>query len=285
MFNFILYKIAAFIVQALPQNKAYRLGELLADLHLFFSAKDRRALINNLKIILPGGADVNNKAREVSRNFARYLADFLRFPLINQNYIRENIKLENLHFIDESLTKGKGVILVSAHIGSWELGGIALGLLGYDVAGVVLTHKHKLVDNFFRRQREIKGLKAIRLAEAPRKCLEYLRGNKIVILMVDRDFTQNGLILDFLGKKAMLPRGAAVFSLKTGAPIIPTFITRNVDNTFTLHFDRPIEPGAIGDKQSDVESLMKKYLPFIEANIKKFPEQWLMFREFYINNK
>lgn len=269
-------------MQRLPLTASYRLAEFLADLHLFFSPRDMRALINNLNIISPQEKDIPNLAREVSRNFGRYLVDFLRFPLIDQRYIKKNVKIENLTYIDESLKNGKGAIIVSAHLGSWELGWLVLACLGYDVAGVVLTHKQKLVDNFFNRQRKNKGMHPIPLSNAASGCMEYLRNNKIIILLVDRDFTQNGLVADFLNKKALFPKGAAVFSLKSGAPIIPGVIVRNNDNTFTLHFDKPIEPVCTKDKDFDVESLMKKYLLVIEDYVRGFPTQWLVFREFWV---
>ncbi len=282
MFNFILYKIAAFIAQVLPERLSYRLAEFVADLHLFFSPKDKTALINNLTIILPEADHLPELAKEVSRNFGRYLVDFFRLPLIGTAYIKKNIKLENFNYIDEALKKGKGAIVVSGHLGSWELGGVVLASVGYEVSAVVLSHRHKLVNNFFIRQREDKGFHAIELKDAPRKCLEYLRHNKIIILLVDRNFTQSGLVTDFLNKKALLPKGAAVFSLKTGAPIIPGFIIRNDDNTFTIHFDRYIEPVLTPDRDAEIDSLTKKAAYFIENYIRRFPTQWLMFKEFWI---
>ncbi|MDP2938844.1 MAG: lysophospholipid acyltransferase family protein [Candidatus Omnitrophota bacterium] len=282
MFNFLLYKLGAILAQSLSRDMAYRLAEFFTDLHLFFSPRDRRALINNLNIILPEAKNFSILAREVSRNFGRYLVDFFRFPLVNEQFIRENIRCENLKFIDESLKKGKGVIIVSGHLGSWELGAVTLAQLGYDVAAVVLTHKQRLVNNFFNQQRKSKGLHIIELSNAARQCLEYLRQNKIIILLVDRDFTQNGLICDFLTKKALLPKGAAIFSLKTGASIIPGLLIRNEDNTFCLHFDNSIEPVYTDNRDYDIEFLMKKYLSIIEGYIKKSPTQWLMFREFWI---
>ncbi len=285
MLNFLLYKIGAFIAQIFPRRISYRLAEFFADLHLFFSAKDKTALINNLSIILPEDNHLPELAREVSRNFGRYLVDFFRFPLVDKRFINENIKLENLNYIDESLKKGKGAIIVSGHLGSWELGSVALAFNGYKVAEVVLPHKKKLVDDFFNRQREEKGIEVIPLNAAPRKCLEYLKENKIIVLLVDRDYTQNGLVVDFLNKKALLPKGAAVFSLKTGAPIIPGFIWRNNDHTFTLHFDRPLEPAYTKEHNFDVEFLMRGCLSVLERYIKQFPTQWLMFREFWVKQK
>lgn len=285
MFNFIIYKIAAFVVQVLPQHLSYRLAEFLADLHLFFYPQDKRALINNLKIISPKAKDFPRLAREVSRNFGKYLTDFFRLPFVDKKFINKNVKLENLNYIDESLKKGKGVIIVSAHVGSWELGAVVLASLGYEVAAVVLKHKQKLVDDFFNQQRKNKGFLPIPLAEAARKCLEHLKQNKIIILLVDRNFTDNGLVMDFLNRKAMLPKGAAIFSLKTGAEIIPGLLLRNNDHTFTLHFDSAITPLYTQDRDFDTKSLMQRYILVIESYIRRSPEQWLMFREFWLNEK
>ena len=103
--------------------------------------------------------------------------------------------------------------------------------------------------------------------------------------MADRDFGQNGVVLPFLGKQALIQKGAAIFSLKTGAPIIPTFMIRKQEGSFHLMVEEPIYPdkkfhGEIPEEEIVV--LIKKYLKVIEDKIYQYPTQWLMFRRYWV---
>jgi len=111
-----------------------------------------------------------------------------------------------------------------------------------------------------------------------------LRENKLVALVADRDFGLSGLELNFLNRRAMIPKGAAVFAAKTGAGIVPTFLIRNRDDRFTMIFEEPIfAPSEDGGKSEEerVLSIMERYTRVIERKIREYPTQWLMFREFW----
>jgi len=217
------------------------------------------------------------------RNFAKYLVDFFRFEKIDIEYIKNNIHIENRHYFEEALSKGKGVIVVSAHLGNWELGGIVIALLGYPFWAVALPHKDRRVNNFFNFQRERKGMRVIPLGKAVRACLNLLKNNKMVALAGDRDFTQKGIILDFFGKPTFLPEGPAAFALKTGAIIVPTFMLRNKDDTFTLTIHKPIEATPTEDKDNDLRELIMRYKIIFEDYIRRLPDQWYMFRRFWVS--
>ena len=284
MFNYILYRIGQFVALRLPLKAAYGIARVVSDLHYLFAAGDRKATMENLKAIFPELSDTERRRirKELFRNFAKYLVDFFRFEKIDKEFIKKNIRVENIHYYDEALKKGKGIVVLTAHIGNWELGGVVIALLGYDFWAVVLPHKDKRVDNFFNHQRESKGVHVIPLNKAVRESLRCLRENKLVALAGDRDFTQAGVAIDFFGRQTLFPEGPAVFALKTGAPIVPGFMVRNKDDSFTLRMEAPIEINHSGDKEAQKKELMNKYKAIIEERIRKYPEQWYMFRRFGI---
>lgn len=284
MFNYILYRIGQFITLFLPLKIAYKFAVLISDLHYLFAYKDRLAVKENLKAIFPDKPDKEIRAIRIrmSRNFAKYLVDFFRFPNLDKEYIKKYVKIENIHYLEEALAKGKGVIALTAHLGNWELGGVVIAILGYPFWAVALPHKNKKVDNFFNRQRESKGVKVIPLGKAVRSCLNLLRENKIIALVGDRDFSAKGVIIDFFAKSTFFPEGPAAFSLKTGAPIVPGFMIRNEDDTFSLKFEKEVEFIPKNNNDSDQVALIKSYKNIIEDYIRKYPDQWYMFRRFWI---
>lgn len=284
MLNYILYRIGEFLTLALPLSMSYLLARVLSTLQYLFSKQDRIAVRGNLKAIFPAIDESRLKqyTKSVFINFGLYLADFFKFKRLDPGYIKKNVIIEGREYIDTALSQGRGLIIVSAHIGNWELGGVALGILKYPVNAVTLTHKQKAVNGFFNRQRESNGLRVIPLEHAVRGCLEALSRNEIVCILGDRDFTQGGLILDFFGLPTTIPKGPAVFSLRNKTPIIAAFTIRQKHNKFRLSFSAPMEFSPCQEFEKDVRLLTRVYLGLIEDHIRKYPGQWEMFRQFWL---
>ncbi len=287
MLNYIFYRLGQFIALAVPPKIAYLIATFISDLHYLFADKDRSRVKANLRVIFPekSGRQIRGIRLRMNRNFAKYLVDFFRFEKIDKEYIKKCIRINNIHYLDEALSKGKGAVALTAHLGNWELGGVVIALLGYPFYAVARPHKDKKVDEFFNFQRGRKGLKVIPLGKAVRSCLNVLKENKIVALVGDRDFTQRGVVMDFFGKPTYLPEGAAAFALKTGAVIVPGFMLRNKDDTFTLTMERPIEFTPSGSREKDLLVLVGRCKKVIEEYIRKYPDQWYMYRRFWIGEE
>ena len=285
MGNYYLYQIAYFITRALPVKFAYALAVLLADAHYFLSPKDRLAVEENLKVALKTTHVKSQDVRAVFHNFGKYLVDFFTMSKrVNKEFLKTQVDVKNAHYLDAVLKGGKGGIVISAHIGNWEAGSAFLSLLGYPFAVVALTHEDKRVNAFFNAQREAFGTTVIQTNVAIRRVTEQLKKNRFVAMLVERDFGKHGLAMDFLGRTTMIPKGAVVFSLKTGAPLIPCFIMRLDNDRYEVDLREPIVPdrlndGAISDDEIRVH--MKKYLGIMEDQLRRYPTQWLMFREFW----
>jgi KDO2-lipid IV(A) lauroyltransferase len=283
MFNYLIYRLGQFLALKLPLKVTYRVASFLADTHYFFCFRDRRLVRENLKAIFPEkpAREIRKICIRVFRNFAKYLVDFFRFEKLDREYIEENIRIEGIGYFDQALARGKGAIALTAHLGNWELGGVVIALLGYPFWAVALPHKHKKVDDFFNFQRQRKGVKVMPLGRAVRQCLAVLKKNEIVALVGDRDFTEKGLILDFFGKPAFFPEGAAAFALQTGAAVVPGFMLRNPDDSFTLKIEKPLEYTVCGDKEKDLAALINQFKNIFEQYIREYPDQWYMFRRFW----
>jgi lauroyl/myristoyl acyltransferase len=285
MFNYLLYRLGQFVALILPLKMAYGFAVFVSDIHYLFANIDKAAVEDNLKAIFPEKdiRSIHYIRKRMFRNFAKYLVDFFRFSLLDAEYIRKNIKIENKAFLDEALAKGCGVITLTAHIGNWELGGVVIALLGYPFSAVALPHKDKKVNDFFNYQRQSKGIKVIPLGRAVRQCMGILRKNEVLALVGDRDFTEKGILIDFFGKPAIFPEGAAAFAVKAKAVIIPGFMVRNSDDTFTLRFEKPLKNIESDNKKTEIKDLILHYKPIFEDYIRRYPDQWYMFRRFWVS--
>ncbi len=285
MGNYYLYKFGQFLANVLP----YRVNKVwvraLCFLHFCFSRRDRMAVENNLKVVLTSDHVPGKVVRAVFRGFGEYLLEFFTMTKrLQPDFIESNVTIKGIEYLNEVLKKGKGGIVVSAHLGNWEMGGAVLPMLGFPLSVVALAHKDPRVNALFNAQREAFGAMVIQTDVAVRRVVEHLHQNRLVAILADRDFGNRGLIMDFWGRKTMIPKGAAFFSLKTGVPIVPVFFIRTEQDRFKIDIYPPIEPpvlqeGKITDKLA--EDYIRQYLTIIEDEIRKNPSQWLLFREFW----
>jgi len=285
MGNYYLYRIAQFLAKVLPYQVSHAIVMFLCDCHYFFSGRDRQAVENNLKVLSKTERVPQAQVRAVFRNFGKYLLEFFTMTKrLQPAFVESNVHIKNIEYLNEVLQKGKGAVLVSAHVGNWEMGGAVLPILGFPLSVVALAHKDPRVNALFNAQREAFGAMVIQTDVAVRRVGEHLQRNRLVAILADRDFGNHGIMMDFLGLKTMVPKGAAYFSMKTGAPIVPIFFICTTEGHFEINVHPPIDPPLLPDgkiTESSAKELIQKYLTPIEDEIKKNPSQWLLFREFW----
>jgi len=285
MFFYLLYKLGEFIALHLPLKLTYWLGERVADIKRLCSRKDRNFIKKNLKVILGEDSnEINRRTKELFRNFAKYLIDFLRFSRLDKNCIGEFVRIEGKENVDRALLKKKGVIVLAAHIGNWELGGVILSILGYPMNVLALEHESRQVNDFFINQRAKKGVKVISLGSSSismRGMFSALERGELVAVLGDRDFSGYGLKMQFFGRPATVPRGPGSLCLRTGALILPGVVVRQPDDTYTIILEKPIEYEPTGQPETDLKTVISSYLKVFEKYIRRYPSQWFMFTDFW----
>ncbi len=285
MLIYYFYRFNRWLACTLPVIWAYRVAVFLSGIKYLLAGEERDVVKENIRIIRGDGSEeeLRHSARMVYANFGRYLADFFRSQMINREFVERHVRIENIAYMEQALKQGKGVIGLTAHIGSWELTAQILAVLGYKVNAIALVHQNPRVDGFFRRQREVAGVNVIPVGVGVRQSFRALKRNEVVGILGDRDFSgSNGLFLDFQGETMLVPRGPAVFSRSTGAPIVPGFIIReNFDGPgYRYVFEPPIFPEKTDDEEADLRLISEKFLKVIEKYVRQYPEQWFMFRDF-----
>jgi len=283
MLSYIFYRFAEALAISMPLKFAYSVATFLSVVYYIFAFRDRRMVTENLRVIFPekNRKEISAIRLRVFLNFAKYLVDFLRFKKLDMNYIKNKVNIKGIKNVDEGLKAGKGVILLTAHLGNWELGGVVISQLGYPLLSVALPHKSKKVNKFFNDKRQSKGMEILPLGKAAKGCLKALRENRLLALVGDRDFTDKGRSAFFFGKPALFPEGAAVFSLQTGSLIIPGFMLRNKDDSFDLVFEKPLDFTITTDRDKNLNCIINKCSGVFEEYIHKYPDQWYMFRRFW----
>lgn len=244
-----------------------------------FSPQLKRILSHNMRHVLGPDADeaeVQRHVRQACVNIAKGHYDLFRVNRLSVNEIRDMTRLEGREHVEEALARGKGVILISAHLGNVDL----LGQLPV-AYGIPLTApiQHIQPERLFQYTLKLRMSHGVRLIPADGPLMEMfraLRRGEIIALPCDRGIADNTREIDFFGEPARLPEGPVRVALRTGAALIPVFGLRLPDDTFLVRIEPELELAQTGDLEADVEAGMAQIVAVLERYISEHPEQWLV---------
>ena len=257
----------------IDQRRRFFYVNVLAGFIYKFIPIRKKVALKNIKIAFPkqnlkwAKKVLKGSYRIVIKNFI----DFLSIPAIVEE---SNFKIKNLKILEDALNKNKGVILVTGHFGLWEKWGAWLGKNGYQTCGIIQKQSNKGSDLFFREKRESYGMNQIYKRSPLNKAYKVLKENKILILASDQDAKHKGVIVNFFENETSVPKGAALFHLKTKAPIIFSVGTLDAEGKMTIIF----ESLNIGDNPS-VESITQEYTKMLEIKILNHPDHYFWFHK------
>lgn len=278
-------KLAEFLSRIFPRRVGYGIARRIADLYVLLDRRGRDAVISNLtRIHQHSGVALSPRAlralaRENFLNFAKYLVDFFHFLRIGPERMSRLIHFGIVpQVLDDLLAKGKGVIVLSAHLGNWELGAAALAQRGFRVNAVALWQPDPKLNALYQSYRQRRRINVIAFGRAARECIAALRRNEIVAVIGDRDYTGGRDTVEFFGQAARLPDGPAKLALATGAPILPLFMVRTANDTFAYVLGEPIWADPRRDTVRDV---MRRIAQALERVISQHSEQWFLFHDLW----
>jgi lauroyl/myristoyl acyltransferase len=277
------YRFIAFLVRLLPLKGAYWLGLRICDVVFFLNRRGARAVRENIRIIfehqgiLPSRHILDGCARKTFQYFGKYLADFIRFQKLTPEGVRECVSIQGLEHLEAIRDSKRGAIMLSAHYGNWELGGAFVAAMGIPIHAVVRPVPAPALERLFHYFRVKRGIQIIPLANAGIGIIKALKRGEVVGLVGDRDFTGNGKPHLFFGREASLPRGAAWFAHRTGAPIYLAFATRAPDDTFIFRVHPPIDPAQVKTE----DEIQARIVAIMEDTIARDPCQWFIFDPFW----
>ena len=268
------YRLVQWLSVHLPNACAVRGAECVADLW-WRCAAGRRAIVHqNLCMVLGTSTAQGSMSREVFRNFGRYLVEFFAIHTIRH----PEVTLDGLQHLEDARHRQRGVIALTAHLGNWEMGAIMIRRMGVPTTVVAWPHGTSDMDRLFNQQRARCEINVIPMgADAARASLQCLRDGHLLGLLGDWEFTDHGLTLPVFERPVRLPRGPALLSLRSQAPVVPTFLIREGRWKFRLCFEPAIWPDPQGAEEPSIRRMTQRYARVLERYIQRFPEQWLMF--------
>jgi lauroyl/myristoyl acyltransferase len=273
------FKVVQSVVERLPRPWVYALAVLAARFAWWFSPLARPRLEYNLKVACPELATDPASLRRISwlnfRNHAKAYADLMQLPNARVEAIRPRLKVEGWEHLEEARSHGKGVLVVSCHMGSYEVVAAIWSATLAPVSFFAEELEPRALFEWYRETRARLGISVLTLDHGGiRKVLEALRDQEMVITAIDRDITGTGHVMPFFGRPAPIPLGPAAIALRLGTPLLPVCVYRLPDDTYMAEGAPLIYAESTGDSRADQVRATERVLRRIEQFIQAHPEQW-----------
>jgi KDO2-lipid IV(A) lauroyltransferase len=277
-----VFRLATGVLALLPTRSTTWIGRRAGRLVLRVSGKRRRILLANLARAFPekSGDEIRRIARESVENLGAAFFEFLQVSRWREEDLRARVAYEGVENLAAARARGKGVILLSAHFGSWELGALAAGLLGEHISPVGRPLDNPLLEAELVARRTRFGNRVIAKRDALREMLRAMRQGQTVAILLDQNvMPDEATFVPFFGRLAATTSSVALVQRKTGAAVVPVFTWPDGDGRYRLVFETPILPEEFfsgdGARADQVRRATARYTEVTEDAIRKQPEAWL----------
>ena len=275
--------IGSALFRVVPRRAGYLLADLLGPLVArAWGGQYARATANMRTVLGPGApsAIVHRRVRQVFRNYARYLIDVLCLPSMGRPELERSVDVVGWEHIPNALARGKGILLVTGHVGNWDVPAALLAARGFPVNVIVERLEPPAWNDRVQATRERAGLRAIPMETGAREMFASLRRNEVLALLIDRPLAEGGAPVRFFGRQTRVPDGVARLALRTGAMVVGAVGLRRGDR-FVAVVSPPIVFEPTGDRERDVQALTQLVTDWLERQIRQHPSQWYMFRDMW----
>jgi len=279
--NKLLYRLAASALSGLarlPLGLAYWFGARLGDLLYLVLTERRRITLANLALAFGTDkipAERRQLARTTFRNLGQHLVDFSHLSQLTPSTFATMCHVEGLEHIEALLQRRRGLLILSAHFGSWELAPAMALCLTTPVHIIVRPLDNPALQRLAVAYRQRCGYRAIPRRAALTECLKVLRRGEIVVVLMDQSSLQRESVqVEFFGTKAYTSIGPALLALRTGCPVVSAFLLRAGQGRHRLVFSQEIPVCRTGHVQHDIVETTHEFTRIIESYVRRCPDHW-----------
>ncbi len=271
-----------------PRRWARPLGQRIGRAYFRSRPKYANAVRSNLSIVLGQPETSPAVERAADEMFRGHFGSWFDFLYFASRSGRDSARLvegvEGFERITEGRDRGKGVLLLTAHLGNWEVGGFMLAQVRLPIHVVLVPDIFPAVERARRSLHERRGVVEIPIDNSFVPTLSIMRaleGNAIVAMQGDRDFNNTGIAVPFFGREAYFPRGPLRVAMATGATVLPAFIVQMPDSRYRAIIEEPLEISRGADRDAALKINVERYVSILERRVRSHPSQWYCFYPFW----
>lgn len=260
-----------------PLSRVLALGRGLGWLYGSLIRYHRRDAREALAFSLPeiGPARRRTILNEMYAQLGMNLVEVLRLAGGQTADLDERVTIEGEETIREALKRGRGVLVLTAHLGNWDLLAMYAGRRGYPLTVISKTVRPAAVNEMWMRMRRESGVSIVPAHHSYRECLRVLKRNELVGFILDQNRPiEQGIFVDFFGRPACTSPGLAFLAAQSQAPVVPAFIHRESRKRHVLRILPLIEPPPDRSPEN-IRQATREYTTIIEQEIRRYPEQWI----------
>ncbi len=274
-----LFVIARSCLPLLPFGVVQTIGKGLGTVAYGMLHHQRRVALEHLTLAL-GNRYAPAERRRIIRRMFQHLGmtgmEWLALPRLTAADVQRLVRVEGSEHVQQALQRGKGLIVLSAHVGNWEMLMAYFGLFGgFRGAAIARRLRYPEYEVWLRRMRESKHVETLDRDVGPKEMIRRLRANEGLGILADQDVDSiEGIFVDFFGRPAYTPTGPAALALTTGAAMLPAYIWRE-GRQFHLRVEEPIAIRDTGNRARDLREITEAWSRVTERMITAHPEQWV----------
>jgi KDO2-lipid IV(A) lauroyltransferase len=256
---------------------ALSIGSALGRALCVAGGPPRRIVRRNLSFAYPELSDDQRRrlARRVFQNYGVNLFELFQMRFMQPEDVARRMRFYGLENLREALRRKRGVIVITAHLGSWELGFQAMPcVLGLPLTAVAKKFKSHLIESWMRAVRTRFGNAIIYKKDSLADMTRILRQKRILGILVDMARRKDGVDVNFFGKKATATPAVAMLALRCRSAVLPGFGIRERDGAIGIHFEREIEMRRTKDLRTDLVTNTQRITDVVERMVRRHPEQW-----------
>ena len=219
--------------------------------------------------------EIRTIVNRMYKNFGMNVVEILRLAGGSLDETESRIRVSGREVIDQALQRGKGVLVLSAHLGNWDLLPMFTVKHKYPVTIISKDIKNKIINDMWMILRERFGVNIIPAHNSARAALRVLKKNELLGFIFDQNRPRDsGIFVDFFGRPACTSPGLAIISAQAKAPVVPVFMHRTPDGNHDMQILPVIDPPP--DREAEnVRKYTQIYTKIIEDQIRQYPEQWI----------
>ncbi len=283
--GFFYLSLIGFFGHLLPRPLMLRMAVLIGTVYWAIMKRDRERVRRNLNQIFADPRKVARLTRRTFINYAKYLVDYTRMDLLRDGSVSKMVRtFTGGEHIERAFSRGQGGLILTGHLGNWEMGGVFLSLLGYTLNVITALDVEARLHAYRIGLRHAQNIKVITLNGSQfssLSILKALRANEFVALLADRELFGKGIPVTFFGKSVYFPVGPALLSALSGADLIPTFVLLDETNRYICLAEPPIPLQRTGDRDRDAAVNAQRIAEVMEKFIRLYPDQWFTFYDYF----
>ncbi len=267
------------LLGAVPRFVARATGAAVGYAACAVASRLRSVGRQNLALALP---EVPRAEREIMlrtsfRNLGWQLAEFAQMRRYSQKRAQRIVRYEGLEHYLAARDAGHGVLVLTGHLGAWELSSFFHSLMGHRMGMVIRRLDNPRVDAFVNGIRTLHGNRVLPKDEFARGLLKAMHAGETVGILMDTNMTPpQGVFVPFFGTDACTASGLARVAARSGATVLPGFLLwEPAERRYVLHFGAPLDIVRTGDTEADALANTALFTRTLEAWIRRYPEQWL----------